>query len=158
MLNYDIILGRKGGLLMDELVKMLDNSIKYLSHEIKEERIYIHVESIIEEVVCPYCGESSIWVHSRYPRNLQDLPIQGKKVTIVIDNRKYFCMNPRCEHKTFAEYFEFAKRKATMTNRLREEIISISLNQSSLSASKHLKSGTCDIGKSTICTIIKKGL
>ena len=142
---------------MDEIVKLLDENIKYMYHEIREGRIYIYVESGIDEVNCPYCGQSSIWVHSRYRKKLQDLPIQGKKVTIVIDARKYLCKNPECSHKTFAENFRFAKRKATMTNRLREEIIVSSLNQSSLSASKHLKRGTCDIGKSTICTLIKRG-
>jgi len=142
---------------MDEIVKMLDENITYVSHEIQDERIYIYVKSILEEVVCPYCGQSSIWEHSRYSKSLQDLPIQGKKVTIVIDNRKFFCKNSGCGHKTFAEVFKFAERKATMTNRLCEEILNTSLNQSSLSASKHLRRNTCNVGKSTICTMIKKG-
>ena len=143
---------------MNEIVKMLDENITYVSHEIQGERIYIYVESILEEVTCPYCGQSSIWEHSRYPKSLQDLPIQGKKVTIVIDNRKFFCKNPDCTHKTFAERFRFAEPKATKTTRLQKEILSIGLKQSSVSASKHLKKNTCDVGKSTICTLIKKGL
>jgi transposase len=142
---------------MDELVKMLDKNIKYVSHEITEDRIYIYVESVLEEVGCPYCGHSSIWVHSRYAKNLQDLPIQGKKVTISIDNRKFFCKNPDCSHNTFAERYEFAGSKAAMTSRLQAEVLNISLNKSSVSAARHLKQHTCNVGKSTICTLIKKG-
>ena len=158
--NVEIIynIARKGGPPMDEIIKMLDKNIQYVSHEIQNDRIYIYVESNLKEVICPYCKQSSIWVHSRYLRKLQDLPIQGKKVTIVIDNRKFFCKNPDCAHKTFAENFAFAKQKATKTDRLQEEILSVSLNQSSVSASRHLKQNTCDVGKSTICTLIKRGL
>ena len=143
---------------MEDIVKMLDENIKYVSHKIQEGRIYIYVESNLEEVICPYCGQSSIWVHSRYQRTLQDLPIQGKKVTIIIGSRKFFCKNPKCTHKTFAENFAFAKPKAAKTDRLQAEILSVSLSQSSVSASQYLKKYTCDVGKSTICTLIKKGL
>ena len=143
---------------MDEIVKMLDKNITYVSHEIHDDRIYIHVKSDLEEALCPYCGQSSIWEHSRYTKKLQDPPIQGKKVTIVIDNRKFFCRNPDCERKTFAERFCFSKPKAARTTRLQQEVLSVSLNQSSVSASRHLKRNTCDIGKSTICSLIKTGL
>jgi len=142
---------------VDEIVKMLDENIKYVSHEITDDRIYIYIESNLEEVMCPYCDQTSIWEHSRYNRRFQDLPIQGKKVTIVIDNRVFFCKNPECPHKTFAESFAFVKPKATKTNRLQEEILNVSLSQSSVSASRQLKRNTCDIGKSTICTMIKRG-
>ena len=142
---------------MNEMVKRLDKNITYVSHEVQDGRIYIHVKSDIEEAVCPYCGQSSIWKHSRYPKRLQDLPIQGKKVTIIIDTRKFFCRNRDCGRKTFAERFDFSEPNATRTTWLQQEIIGIGLNQSSVSASKHLKRNTCDIGKSTICTLIKKG-
>jgi len=143
---------------MDEIIKMLDENLAYTSHAIQEGRIFIYVESNREEAICPYCNESSIWIHSHYPRKLQDLPMLGSKVTIIINNRKYFCRNQGCRHKTFAERFNFAKIRATKTNRLQEEILSIALNQSSVSAAKQLRKNTCDVGKSTICTLIKKGL
>ena len=141
---------------MEELVKLLDENLKYLSHEIQDERIYIYVQSNRDEATCPYCGQTSIWVHSLYPRKYQDLPIQGKKVTIIIRNRKFFCKDPGCSHKTFAESFDFLKPKATKTNRLQEEITRVSLNQSSVSAAEYLKGSTCDVGKSTICNLLKK--
>lgn len=141
---------------MDEIIKMLGENLEYISHEIKDGTIFIYVASKREEAICPYCGQISVKVHSCYPRTFQDLPIQGKKVKIVLDNRKFFCKNEDCGHKTFAEGFPFLKRSATKTNRLQEEILSVSLNQSSISASQYLRKSCCTVGKSTICNLLKK--
>jgi transposase len=141
---------------MDEIVRMLDENLEYISHEIKDETIYIYVSAKQEEAICPYCGQISEKVHSRYPRTFQDLPIQGKKVKIVLNNRKFFCKNADCSHKTFAEGFPFLARSATKTNRLQEEILNVSLNQSSVSAAQYLRKSCCTVGKSTICSLLKK--
>jgi hypothetical protein len=84
--------------------------------------------------------------------------MQGKKVEIVLDNRKYFCKNPSCDHKTFAEAFECLPHKGKRSRRLTEAIIEISLNVSSVTAAATLRKGTADVGKSTICNLLKKGL
>ena len=67
-----------------------------------------------------------------------------------------FCNNPKCNHKTFAEKFEFIEPKGKKTNRLENEIISLSLNMSSITASKYLKRSIANVGKSTICNLLKK--
>jgi hypothetical protein len=67
-----------------------------------------------------------------------------------------FCNNPECGHKTFAEAFDFLPHKAKKSNRLTDEIINISLNVSSVTASEILRSRTVDVGKSTICSLLKK--
>jgi transposase len=141
---------------MDEIVKMLDENLEYVAHEMKGDIIYIRVISKREEAICPYCGQACIKVHSHYFRVFQDLPIQGKKVKIVLDNRKFFCKNEECSHKTFAERFSFLTRSATKTNRLQKEILNVSLNQSSVSASQYLSKSCCTVGKSTICNLLKK--
>ena len=141
---------------MDELMLMLDVNLRYISHESNETTIMIHVQSMRTQAKCPYCGEISDKVHSHYVRKLQDLPIQGKKVKLEIDNKKYFCDNEACEHGTFAESFSFFEPKATKTKRLQEEILRVSLSQSSLSATKYLRNSIADVGKSTICNLLKK--
>lgn len=52
---------------------------------------------------CPYCGTTSHRVHSRYMRTLSDLSILGHRVIITFESRKFFCDNPECHKKTFAE-------------------------------------------------------
>jgi hypothetical protein len=80
----------------------------------------------------------------------------GKKAIILIDNRKIFCNNPDCDHKTFAERFSFLGDNAYRTNRLEDEILRVSLNCSSITASALLSESTAIIGKSAICKLLKK--
>lgn len=141
---------------MDDFIKSLDASLDYVSHEIIDDFIYITVKSNRQESICPYCGVVSSNVHSHYPRVFHDLPIMGKKSIILIDNRKIFCNNPDCDHKTFAERFSFLGENARRTNRLEDEILRVSLNCSSITASALLTELTAVIGKSTICKLLKK--
>ena len=141
---------------MDEIIKLLDPGLDYISHEIIGDTIVIKVASAKEEAVCPYCGCTSSKKHSVYERSFQDLPIMGMKSRIIISNRKMFCINSECSHTTFAETFHFIKPKAKKSNRLLDKIVGVSLNVSSLNASELLKNGIADVGKSTICNPLKK--
>lgn len=141
---------------MDEFIKLLDVNLDYVGHEIKDSICYITVISNRKEVICPFCGKSFSRVHSTYNRTFQDLPIQGKKVVIILKNRKMFCENLDCVHTTFAERFDFLRYKTKKTGRLEDEIIRLSLNCSSVAASEILKKNVVDVSKSTICTLIKK--
>jgi transposase len=141
---------------MDELIKLLSENLEYVSHEIINDTIYIRVKSIREILVCPYCNGTSDKVHSLYERSFQDLPIQGKKVVIFINNRKMFCKNSECKHKTFAETYDFLMPKGKKTRRLEDEIVKLSLNVSSITASYLLSERVATVGKSTICNLLKK--
>jgi transposase len=141
---------------MDELVKTIDKNLEYIRHEIDGSVMRIFVRSIRYAVNCPYCGKNTDKVHSLYLRKFRDLPIQEKKVEIVIDNRKFFCLNTECTKKTFAEAFDCLPKMGRRSNRLTKAILNTATNLSSITASKTLKQGTADIGKSTICRLIKK--
>jgi len=139
------------------IITLPDEHLRYVSHEIVGSRIVIHVESTRTEAVCPYCGVLSDKIHSQYERTLHDLPIQGHKTCLHMKNRKYFCANEKCGHKTFAEQFSFYEPKSFRTKRLQEEILRVALTQSSVSASRYLRGSVVDIGKSAICEMLKKG-
>lgn len=141
---------------MDEIIKMLDESLDYISHELIDDTLYINVKSNRDSLPCPLCGEKSSKVHSRYKKSFQDLPIQGKKVIIVIKNKNMFCVNSSCNQYTFSETFNFIDQKKKKTKRLIDEIIRVSLTQSSLSAAKYLSETTVEIKKSSICNYLKK--
>ncbi|MGM0112730.1 transposase family protein [Enterococcus sp. DIV0187] len=141
---------------MKELIKLLDEHLDYIDHELTGDTFFIYVASNRYSVDCPFCHTPSSRIHSRYERSFQDLPIQGKKVVIVLENRKFFCENQECGHTTFAERFDVLAGKAKKTKRLEEEILRISLNVSSVAASEILRNQIVDVGKSTICNLIKK--
>src|SRR3954447_11191885 len=70
---------------------------------------------------CPTCGEPSPRVHSRYLRQLHDLPWQGRAVTIRVQARRFRCASSSCPRRTFAEHLqEIAGRSARRTERLGE--------------------------------------
>ena len=147
---------QKAGKKMKEFIKLLDKHLDYIQHEIVGDTIYIYVRSNQKELVCPYCGMPSVRKHIVYKHSFQDLPIMGKKTKIVLENRKMFCVNPDCPHTTFAETFSFLPPKGKKSRRLQDKIVDISLNVSSLTAAELLKDGIADVGKSTICNLLKK--
>ncbi len=141
---------------MEEIVKLLDEHLEYMRHEMVADTIYIYVKSNRMEIVCPFCGTLSSRKHSVYKRSFQDLPIMGKKTTMILMNRKMFCENPDCSHTTFAEMFDFLSSKGKKTKRLMEKILDVSVNVSSITAAKLLTESVADVGKSTICSLLKK--
>ena len=64
---------------------------------------HVYARCNLPHGVCPYCGHVSRSVHSRYHRTIADLSIIGHPVIITFEARKFFCHNPDCRKKTFAE-------------------------------------------------------
>lgn len=86
---------------------------------ITEEGITLLASLTTERGICPDCQTPSIRVHSRYQRRLQDLPSSGLSVQMRLQVRRFFCDNPMCSRKTFAEApSDLAGRSARKTVRL----------------------------------------
>lgn len=141
---------------MDEFIKLLNKDYELVQYRIKDKAVIFNIQSGQKELACPFCGSKSIWVHSVYQREIQDLPIQDKQVVLLVDTRKMFCKNPECPNKTFAEAHPFAAPRAKKTDRLIKKIIHTSTQLSSLNASRLLKSENVTVGKSSICSLLKK--
>ena len=141
---------------MQDYINMLSSNLRYISKEENEKGIKFLVESTVDSPICPYCGIPSNRCHSKYKKSFDDLPLNNKKVTIEIYNRKMFCDNDKCDHKTFSETYDFVDRRAKKTKRLVDYILDISVNMSSISAQNTLRKNGVKIGKSTICTFLKK--
>jgi len=54
---------------------------------------------------CPHCHRRSRRIHGSYWRHPRDVPINGFHVTLHLHVRRFFCVNPRCPRRTFAERF-----------------------------------------------------
>jgi transposase len=54
---------------------------------------------------CPKCGVESDRVHARYQRALRDLPIQGRRVSIRLESRKFICTDRDCQQRIHCERF-----------------------------------------------------
>src|SRR5262249_13763770 len=52
---------------------------------------------------CPDCHTASAHVHSRYTRDLRDLPVAEHPVRLRLQVRRFRCATPTCPRQTFAE-------------------------------------------------------
>lgn len=141
---------------MEEFVRELGEDFVLDNCIIKSDAVIFKIFSKTTEMKCPYCGGLSRKVHSTYEREIQDLPLQNKKTILLVQTRKFLCLNPECRKKTFSERLPFADTKGKKTYRLEKSIIYTSTQLSSVNASKILKAGNIDICKSSICTLLKK--
>jgi transposase len=97
------------------------SSVQLEQLTVTEEGIRLHVSLPTQSGNCPDCQSSSSHVHSRYQRTLQDLPASGLSVQVRLSVRRFFCDNPSCPRKTFAQEIpEIAQRYARKTLRLIE--------------------------------------
>ncbi len=89
---------------------------------------------------CPLCGKRSRRVHSRYTRTLADLPWQGVPVTVHLHARRFFCDEPACERKIFAERLPgIAAHYGRRTERLNEWFTHVSFALGGEAGSRLLK-------------------
>lgn len=68
---------------------------------------------------CPVCHRLSRRIHSRYWRTLWDLPHSGQTVRLRVQMHRFFCGNPDCSRRLFAERFpDFVAPYAQKTQRV----------------------------------------
>jgi transposase len=85
--------------------------------------VTIHASTEGPAAECPLCGRPSRRLHGSYTRTLADLPWCGTPVRLRVRVRKFFCDEPSCERKIFAERLgEVARPSARGTDRRREAL------------------------------------
>lgn len=71
----------------------------------QNESLFINASASQSGSYCPLCRKRSVRIHSKYLRELSDLPISGNLVRIKLTARKYFCDNSWCQRRIFTERF-----------------------------------------------------
>jgi transposase len=74
-----------------------------------------------EEAECPLCHRCSARIHSRYVREVADLPWMGCAVRLELHVRRFFCSNPACVRRIFTERLPtvvapYARRTSRLTD------------------------------------------
>ena len=77
--------------------------VEGIEHDEEEQFVLIRVRSVAGSCVCPNCERPSKRVHSRYERQLTDLPWQGLCVRLIWSTRRFFCDFNGCSQKIFSE-------------------------------------------------------
>ena len=139
-----------------QMIKLLDPDLECTDVKMKDNQIIMKIRSVKKEAECPYCGFSSLRIHSTYEREIQDIPTQGRQTILLVTARKLFCSNPSSAHKTFSERFDFVIPNGRKTKRLVDQMLVTSTKLSSVSSSILLRQSSIKISKSSICDLIKK--
>jgi len=74
--------------------------------ELAAGRLCLWARARADHGVCPRCGQPSSRVHSAYERRLADVSAGCQRVLIRLAVRRFFCGNPQCPKRTFAEQVE----------------------------------------------------
>ena len=70
-----------------------------------DETIVATVRAEARIAACPLCGAASRRVHSRYIRQVSDLPCSGRRIHLRVVTRRFVCSAPHCRRRIFAERF-----------------------------------------------------
>jgi transposase len=91
--------------------------------DIDGDLVLLTATSAESQACCPVCGQPSSRVHSSYGRKPSDLAVVGRRLHLHLSVRRFFCDNPSCERRTFAERLPgLLKPFARRTNRLSETL------------------------------------
>lgn len=70
-----------------------------------DETIVVTARAEARVAACPLCGASSRRIHSRYIRQVSDLPCSGQRIHLRVVTRRFVCSAPHCRRRIFAERF-----------------------------------------------------
>ena len=106
----------------------LPAGLQVLSFDLVNNVLIIQVASTASESACPVCQCPTSRMHSHSSRKAADLACGGHQVQLILYVRKFFCTNPDCSRKIFAERLTaFLEPWARVTTRLGQQIEAIGL-------------------------------
>lgn len=102
--------------------------LKPWSLDATNQRLALTVSTVPPVVLCPVCETATHRVHSRYERTLQDLPCSRYTVTLLLQARKFFCVNTACKRRIFTERVpQVTAPWARRTARFAEHLVALGL-------------------------------
>jgi transposase len=106
--------------MIHPILRDFGSNVSLLGWQENSGTLILQIKLVCQKSRCPDCQHLSVRVHSRYKRRFFDLPVAGLPVEFVWCVRRFFCDNPDCIRRTFAEqYPKMVDRYARKTNRLR---------------------------------------
>lgn len=121
------------------------------------ESLKIQAHSTAVDAICPDCGQRSGRVHSYYTRSPRDLPCSGRKVRLILNVRRFRCLNEQCKRKTFAERIpQVVPVHGQRTNRLTVTLQAIAFELSAEAGSRVTHHLNMAVSGDTILRIIRQ--
>ena len=122
-----------------------------------ESKITIRLKSITSECECPTCNAILTDYHGTYTRKVQDLPILGKHVQLLINIREYKCHNEQCNVSTVAESYDgFLSSYGRMTERCETFICMLAIETSCEGSARICKAMNIKVSGDTVIRLLTK--
>ena len=108
--------------------------------------------------VCPDCGQPSNRVHSRYERQLLDLPSHGRAVQIRVAVRRFRCISSTCLRRIFVERLahDVAHKSGRRTCRLEGIIHHLGIALGGRPAASLAKRLMLPVSKDTLLRVVRR--
>ncbi|GAA3466550.1 ISL3 family transposase [Nonomuraea roseola] len=118
--------------------------------------VLIAARTVAAGASCPECGLLSARAHSRYRRTVWDLATCGRPVKVELEVRRFFCSEPSCDRKIFAEQIDgLTQRHARRTNALRALLTSIAIALAGRAGARMACLVGVPVGRSTLLRILR---
>jgi transposase len=119
--------------------------------------LLLTVRSSRHTAACPDCAQESVKVHSRYPRTLADVSLMDYAVMLRVQVRRFFCSNPACARKTFAEPFaDLAVAHARRTNRQASRLSAIAKELGGRPAARESQNVQMPVSRHTMLRLLRR--
>ena len=144
---------------MVEIAQLLlpsDDTIEILHEHLEDMNLFYVIEVHSSSAKCPSCFTPSTRSHSRYSREIKDMPQGGRNVTMKVFMHKWFCDAPDCPRKIFTERLSWLKPYSRRTDRMEKVLIEIALSTSCLNAEKLCQSLHYPVSHDTLLRLIRK--
>jgi transposase len=102
--------------------------IKVTDTIVTDHAITLRATTTRKRAQCPLCHRWAKRAHSHYDRTIRDLPWAGHPVVIRLRVRRFFCDNPRCLRRIFAErVLDLASTRGRLALPFRRSVADIGL-------------------------------
>jgi transposase len=124
---------------------------------VEENEIKVGVESTAHSARCPKCQQESSALHSHYVRYPRDLAWAEQPVVVELQVKRFFCHNPSCSKRTFAERFpDFVGWYARKTERVLRKQRRVGANVCAKIAEPLLVQDQIGVSDTTINRIVRQ--
>jgi transposase len=120
-------------------------------------RLLLFTASIASKSECPICHSTSERVHSYYTRRITDLPWADFKIELLVQIRRFYCINQKCRRLTFSQRLgkaipAYARRTQRCTNQL--QVLGLALGGKA--GSRMAKTLKIPTSADTILTLVRQ--
>ncbi|KIZ15657.1 hypothetical protein SNA_25255 [Streptomyces natalensis ATCC 27448] len=118
--------------------------------------VHIRAQPRAPKARCPDCRACSASVHSRYERQVADVPVSGQPTRISLCVRRFFCHNDACPRRTFVEQVEsLVGRRRRRSIRLCQELTSIGLALAGRAGARLAEKLSITVSRMTLLRLVR---